>query len=386
MQFIKYMLSKFIRMLLHVFLVFPLQNTKVLFYPTNGKYYCNLKYISEYLFENKNIKIIWTIKDCNDKFLLQHLNIHFCKVHTISFFYHCITSKIIIFNNMLPSYLVKRKNQIYMQTWHGGGAYKKIDVVFKNVKSYFRKKRVSNILENIDYVISSCKKFTSVFKDDTRIINAEYLEIGLPRNDIFFDAEKMEKSKVKVNKNYDIDDCYKTVVYAPTLRYAKNYSTDIDTVLLLKNLEKKFGNKFFLLLRVHPHTHDKVFNTDTSNRCIDVSNYSDMQELLCTADILITDYSSCMWDYSFTYKPCFIFATDIETYKQEHDFHTPISEWPFPIATNNEELAENILRFDHDEYIKKVKKHHHDLGSFENGHATERVVKLINDICSGEMK
>ena len=123
-----------------------------------------------------------------------------------------------------------------------------------------------------------------------------------------------------------------------------------------------------------------------SENIVDVSDYPDMQELLCAADILITDYSSSMWDYSFTYKPCFIYANDLDQYKIERDFHTPVNEWPFTIAISNEELAENILEFDQDKYIEKIKKHHHDLGSFEDGHATEKVAKLINDICSGEMK
>ena len=111
-----------------------------------------------------------------------------------------------------------------------------------------------------------------------------------------------------------------------------------------------------------------------------------MQELLCAADILITDYSSCMWDFSLMYKPCFIYATDIDQYKQERDFYTPMSEWPFPIATNTDELINNILNFNQEEYVEKVKQHHKALGSFEDGHACERVCKLIEDIIDGKVQ
>ena len=123
-----------------------------------------------------------------------------------------------------------------------------------------------------------------------------------------------------------------------------------------------------------------VFDNFSDHKVFDVTNYPDMQELLCAADILITDYSSCMWDFSLMYKPCFIYATDIEQYTQERDFYTPMSEWPFPIATNTDELINNILNFNQEEYVQKVKQHHKALGSFEDGHASERILKILETI------
>lgn len=102
-----------------------------------------------------------------------------------------------------------------------------------------------------------------------------------------------------------------------------------------------------------------------------------MQELLCAADILITDYSSSIWDFSFTYRPCFLYAPDLAKYEAESGFFVPIEDWPFPLAETNEELIENIKNFDSKKYIEDVKKHHRDLGSYETGHATERFCKLL---------
>lgn len=115
-----------------------------------------------------------------------------------------------------------------------------------------------------------------------------------------------------------------------------------------------------------------------------MSLYPDMQELLCATDILITDYSSCMWDFSLMYKPCFIYANDLEEYKIERNFHTPIKEWPFPLSINNDELIKNINDFDNNKYIKKVKEHHEKLGSYENGQASKKMCILINSICNKE--
>lgn len=115
--------------------------------------------------------------------------------------------------------------------------------------------------------------------------------------------------------------------------------------------------------------------------CIDVSDYPDMQELLCTVDILITDYSSSMWDFALTKKPGFLFATDVQKYKDERDFDTPMSEWPFVVTTNNAELVEAIRNFNESVHFLKVEKHLRDLGSFENGQACEVVGKRIYTEC-----
>ena len=118
-----------------------------------------------------------------------------------------------------------------------------------------------------------------------------------------------------------------------------------------------------------------------TEQVIDASSYPDMQELLCAADVLITDYSSSMWDMSLTGKPCFIYATDIADYQQERDFYTPINEWPFPIAQNNQELASVIQNFDEQKYAADVQHHHDALGSCETGHASQTVGDFIHSKC-----
>jgi CDP-glycerol glycerophosphotransferase len=110
-----------------------------------------------------------------------------------------------------------------------------------------------------------------------------------------------------------------------------------------------------------------------------VTAYPDMQELLYITDVLITDYSSSMWDFSLTYKPGFLFTPDIQEYKNERDFYIPVSEWPFPFALTNEQLCKNILKFNKDENLFKIKQHHIKLGSYENGNATKRVLELLNN-------
>ena len=107
------------------------------------------------------------------------------------------------------------------------------------------------------------------------------------------------------------------------------------------------------------------------------TDYPDMQDLLQCADVLLTDYSSCMWDFSLMHRPCFLYARDIAAYKGERDFYTPIESWPFPLAANNDELAEVIAQFDADRYREAVLRHHRDLGSTESGTAAKQCVDRI---------
>ena len=221
----------------------------------------------------------------------------------------------------------------------------------------------------VKYVISSCERFTDVSSKVWAIQKGKFLPIGMPRNDIFFSTKDSIKRKVK-DYFYFTDD-KKIILYAPTYRGNHRASDIMEFSLnissLLQVLKNKFDSDFVFLYRSHIYSKNK-FGKDNEN-IISASQYPDMQELLCAADILITDYSSCIWDFSFTYKPCFIYAPDLKKYQEEQGFYTPVEEWPFPVAETNEQLTENINNFDEEEYKHAVKKHHADLGSYENGTA-----------------
>jgi len=98
-----------------------------------------------------------------------------------------------------------------------------------------------------------------------------------------------------------------------------------------------------------------------------------MQELLLAADVLITDFSSAVWDFMLTGRPCFLFALDYDRYIETADVYTPMSEWPFPKARGNAELEENILAFDEKRYAEDCARHYVELGGCETGRAAQLV-------------
>lgn len=365
----KICLAKIIRCILFLFPSFFIKKNKVLFVSYSGaKFTCNPATIYKKLINsNKKYECI-IVKNNNDDKNTKSITV---KYKNIKFYYQYMTSKILITNDAFPLFLPKLKKQVLINTWHGGGAYKKVDpITEQQVQEY-------NLLyRDIDYFISSNRKFSQVMSHALNIEKNKFLNIGMPRNDIFFDKNLIQKEQKKIKKEYSLDNEI-LILYAPTWRDdGRNIVENLTDIHILEALRRKFNKKVKFMLRAHYHT--KLLKSEAM---IDVSDYPDMQELLCAADILITDYSSCMWDFSLMYKPCFIFATDIDKYKQERDFYTPMSKWPFPIASNNEELVNNILNFNEAEYIEKVKKHHKALGSYEDGHACERVCKLIEEIC-----
>lgn len=377
-----------IRILLRIFYLFKVKNDRILAFSFAGSQYsCSPKYIFEhFLYENKNYEFIFAVQDIEKFKYLAVNSIKLVKFKSFKFLFYSLTSKVFITNGMPPRYIPFRNKQFVLSTWHGGGAYKKggLDVV-DNLPTRLL---ITFSATNLTGMISSCKQFTEIFHKAFLIEYKKFLNIGMPRNDILINRNK-DYLYSKVYSYLNISKQDRMLLYAPTFRShftsiegeATEGDYNIDFEKLKNALINKYGGNWKVVYRAHYFLQGKE-----NDSCIDGTNYPDMQELLYVSDILITDYSSCMWDFSLMYKPCFIYATDIDQYKQERDFYTPMSEWPFPIATNTDELINNIVNFDEKEYIEKVKKHHQALGSYEDGHACERVCKLIEDIIDGKVQ
>jgi CDP-glycerol glycerophosphotransferase len=332
-----------------------------------------------YYHYNNKYKYIWCINE-KEKISDAYKNIIVCKYLTIKYIFYIMTAKYIITNSGVDPFLPLRKKQKLIYTWHGGGAYKKID---ENAYIYKKKRNSKIIMRNIrakmiSNVISSCEIFTDICSNVWNVSKECFLPIGMPRNDILFIDN--DKIKQKVYKYYNIDPIKKIILFAPTFRgefrnpdkKQKIIELDVDSVL--NSLWIKYNIEFIFLIRLHYIIDKDIIK---SNKIISATKYPDMQELLCSTEILITDYSSSMWDFSFTYRPCFIFAPDLDIYQKEQGFYLPIEEWPFPLAETNKQLIDNIINFDLDKYVKCVKKHHYDLGSYETGTATKQFCEKI---------
>lgn len=336
----------------------------------------SLKYIDQYLHNCKehNYEVVFSVKEGYEGPEYDKI----VRPKSFKYFKEILSSGTIITNAGGVSYLPKRKGQKIINTWHGGGPYKKTSIdVYDN---FWYRKEVKMNCDNIDYILSSCKYFTEIEAKSMGFEAERCISIGLPRNDILFGEHQNIVKKVR--DFYAIPDGKKFILYAPTFRSDSSQSTskmiskyiDLDVDMLLSALSTKYKCDWVCGIRLHP----KLADIDMSGmNVINCTAYPDMQELLCCADAIITDYSSMMWDYSFTYRPVFLYAPDIEQYEKERGFYMPVSEWPYPIAHDNDEMRYNILNFDKDIYLKHVQEHHRAAGSYETGRACEKVAELI---------
>jgi CDP-glycerol glycerophosphotransferase len=263
-------------------------------------------------------------------------------------------------------------------TGHGGGSYKKCGIDDKKL-SFLKKHFYNKSGKMVSYAISPSMMTSKDYNTEYNIDDGRILNFGAPRNDIFF-SDRPDIIK-KTKELYNIDEITHIVLFAPTFRGAADSASTIN-LYKVKNimdaLYNRFGQKFVLMVRAH-HT-IKASLLENDNEILDGNLIDDMQELLYTCDILITDYSSCMWDCCIAGKPLFLYTPDVVEYEKERGLTIPISQWGFPLAKTLDELIKNITDFNYDLHKKAIIEHKLLMGSYETGTATESCVRLINNL------
>lgn len=357
-----------------IFFVLPIRKNRVIFESFSGEgYNCNPKYISEKLHEKykEEIEIIWAVKEGVE---VPNYAIK-CKYRSFKHFIYRITSKVYVCNFLQAVEIPKRSNQIELQTWHGGGCYKKIGKEEKARGSAYIKRRNLHVYET-DYFISSSKYFTNEVIKYQLGYCGRILPIGMPRNDCLINIDDSKRNDIRKKIGVAKKDLF--VLYAPTWREGFDKIEQIDYESLSEALKKKFNKRITIAFRAH------VYGKESSNGVLNLSKYPDMQELLIASDVLITDYSSSMWDFSLTYKPCFLYVPDLKRYLNQRGFDKNIYEWGFPVCETNEDLIQNIKNFNQIEFKKLMDRHHSELGSYEHGNASNTATELIANICGLE--
>lgn len=374
---IRYLLT-LLKMMLWKFTWFNTLNPdEVLFMSFDGKQYSDSpKVLSEYLHETHlEKKLIWAF---NGKIEDLPSYVDVVDRNSKEFRKSICTAGTVITNNSISSYIPIRKNQIFLNTWHGGSPTKTVGYREANPDPYY--KYHFKIQDNKTTAILSGSSFFSeeVVRESFGLKKTQILELGFPKNDILLNDHTGITKKVK--DYYQIGEEIGIILYAPTFRGLANDSSFLpeDTMINPEDsvnwFESKFQKKFVFLFRAH-HT----MKLRNMGNCINATDYPDMQELLCALDFLITDYSSCMHDCSLMKKPVFLYIPDYEDYMNGRGFYYDIPTMPFPYALNLEEFNKSIFEFDYNKYIHEVEDYHNRMGNFESGHATADVVSWLEN-------
>ena len=353
--------------------VFPIDNHIVVFYAHKRKgLCCNPKYIMlEMIKRPEKYKLYWiseypeTVPKSDDYKVVRK--------RSAQYYLICSRAKMHITNDIVDETLLKRKGQIYINTWHGGGAFKKAG--FDIVKHKEEEKQLHIWYDKVDYMIVSSTYLADKFQSAFQLTEGQILKTGMPRSDIFFQDNTLYEA---IRKQYGLDEGVKIVLYAPTYRYHTYELLKEDEIkCVLDALHERFGGEWVFFFRAHSFDKEEHYQFK-DKKLYDCNDYYDAQELLCAVDVLITDYSSLLWDCSLLKKPCICYAKTPKKYaNQERDFYIPYEEWPYPKSTDIKELVEVIRRFAEEKYSDKVAEFLEKLNGYEKGCSTQIVVDRI---------
>lgn len=332
------------------------------------------KYIALYFKEHyPDIKLIWLLADMNTP-MPEGITPVFIYSHKAK--YHLYTAKIWVDNIKTCPKTPKRKGQFYLQTWHGGILGLKLaEAQIENTLPPDYVKAAKKDASLTDLMYSDNDFVKSIFEKDF-FYQGKVLKCDVPRVSIV--KNPPANLRTQVFQYFNIPTDKRVVMYAPTWRDVEDtslFAWDYDKTL--DALSSRFGGDFVMLLRLHPNFAKISGQLSCSNRIIPASQYPDMQELLAVSDVLISDYSSCFFEFSVNYKPVFLYGPDVAEYQKDRGLLFDLNELPFEMNTSQSALEQSILQFNDTAYREKIDQFSKRIGLQETGHGAEQVSKIL---------
>lgn len=355
-------------------------------------YTCSPKAIYEKMItmdEFKDYKFIWAFNDPGKHEVIKDKRLKIIKTKTNDYYKYISMSKYWIVNSIMDESITKKKNQVYVQCWHGTPLKRlrydiEVNGAVLNTVDEIRKRNDMDA-KKFDYFISPSKycseKFTSAF--NLKALGKEniIIEEGYPRNDSLFNRNKKEIDEIKKKLCIPMDK--KVICYLPTFRdnqhtsgvgYTYNLAIDFDS------LKKKFGDEYIILFRPHYFIANKIDLSKYKGFVYNVASYDEINDIYLVSDLLITDYSSVFFDYANLKRPVLFYMYDFDDYKNNlRDFYISLGELPGPIVKTQEELEKCISNVDKsvNEFKDIYQKFNDKYNYLDDGNASERVIKKI---------
>ncbi|MFD6416495.1 CDP-glycerol glycerophosphotransferase family protein [Streptomyces sp. NPDC060194] len=288
------------------------------------------------------------------------------------------TAKYVVTNAHLPDWFERRPGQVVVQTWHGT-MLKKIGHDIET--TYFDaeyKNRISREARNWSVLVSANRFSTPILRRAFKY-EGTILESGYPRNDCFY-ADDLPHRIAAIREELDLPEDKKVILYAPTWRDDLTHGGGNFKMQLALDLEQaraRLGDDHVLLIRRHSNVVDSIPGAG-QGFVRDVSEYPDIADLYMVSDILITDYSSVMFDFAHTGRPMLFFTHDLEHYRDTlRGFYFDFEEnAPGPLLFTTEEVLDAVEDIDavakaHKERYTRFTDTFCDL---DDGQAARRVV------------
>lgn len=365
-----------------VFLKFPLKENFIIFESFLGKNYSDSpRNIYEYIIDNNlDYRCIWVFNN-KDRKVPGRAKV--VKRFSLSYYYYFAVSKYWVNNMRQPLHLVKRKGNVFLETWHGT-PLKKLVFDMKEVYSanprykrdFFKQSR------SWDYLISPNQYSSEIFKRAFKFDN-KMLEYGYPRNDILYSSKKDEIA-ARVKKTIGIPENKKVVLYAPTWRDDEFYEPGkykFQLQLDLHKMKEEIGEEYVIALRMHYFIADDINVEGLEGFAFNLSKYDDIAELYLISDILITDYSSVFFDYANLKRPILFFTYDLDKYRDKlRGFYLDFEyDAPGPLLRTSDDVIDAITNIEvmKKKYAKRFEIFYEVFCSWHDGKSTEKVVKRV---------
>ncbi len=254
------------------------------------------------------------------------------------------TAGLWIDNKRKGNWCTKRKDQLYVQTWHGAIALKKIekDIEDQLPASYIRSCKNDSAMA--DWFLSG-SSWTSDLYRRAFYYSGEILEYGVPRADILH--EDPAEFHRQVCERHHLPEDTRIALFAPTFRDGQPFSLlGFDPERALACLEKRQPGRWVMLIRLHPNIQAQAGALRYTDRVLNGSDDPRISEQIMASEVLITDYSSCMFDAMEAGRPVFLYCPDLDQYEAGRGTYFTMDELPFDCCLTMDALCDRMGRYD----------------------------------------
>ena len=296
--------------------------------------------------------------------------------------YRVATSRVVIVDDyFFPIYPVRKRSGVtIIQVWHACGAFKRFgratlasewgadEIFLKWVP----------IHSNYDLTLVSSASIAQIYADAFgQSVETVTAVFGIPRTDALAPSPRRDAAEREMRARLGLTDNRTTILYAPTFRGADLKGARAPELLDIAALYRALGDQYQLILRLHPFVKSAMrIPEEARDFVVDASREPDVNEVMLAADILVTDYSSIIFEYALLNRPMAFLAPDLAAYERERGFFFDYrSGVPGPVVETTEQLVTwiNAKAFD----LPRVAKFAAESFDVMDGHATERLVEQV---------
>ena len=296
--------------------------------------------------------------------------------------YHLASARVFVVDDyFFPMYVIRpRRGTMRIQVWHAAGAFKKfgysvLEKSFGADPDLVAKVRIhSNYDLALVSSMSVAPHYAEAFAASPEIFTAS---LGIPRTDLLTDPARRAAAEARVRSRYPAIEGRKVVLYAPTFRGASVGHARHADLMDLDAMRRVLGDEWVVLLKLHPFVRTGLqIPAGLEDFAIDASGEADVNELMLVSDVLVSDYSSVIYEFALLGRPILFLAPDEDAYDLERGFYFDFrAEAPGPILDTTEALAQAIRAGDFD--LDRVRAFAAASFDVADGHATERLVDRV---------